>query len=169
MSDQFTAQNQVTFNGTYSGGATLGNHTVTVNGPGWSGTTVTDSSGHWSFVEAMPATGFGTITATIDDPASNQAQVTVNKPTTPSITDFTATARLGGVYEFTGLVIGTPGPNGMVITFGGIPALVGQTATVNSQGQFDVCFNLNGEIGNASATTTDWWGQTSTTVYEVIA
>jgi hypothetical protein len=165
MSDQYASGNKVNFYGNYSGGANLANHTVTVAGPGWSATAVTNSSGSWRVQVAMTASSFGTITASMDDPGANQPQITLNEPAAPAITNFQALPGPDGGWEFKGDVTNTPDPYGMLISFGGIPGLVGETTYVRGDGSFDVWFTLGNVTGTASAVTTDWWNQTSQTVY----
>jgi hypothetical protein len=47
----------------------------------------------------------------------------------------------------------------MTVRLGGLPSLDGVTATVGSDGWWEVTRTLNaGETGTVTAITTDWWG-----------
>jgi hypothetical protein len=169
VTDQFVSQNNVNFHGQYSGGTTLANHTVTLIGPGgWTTKAVTDCHGCWQVTVPINANQFGTITACSDDPGANHPQVTLNAPTAPRITNFQAIAEPFGMWEFKGIVTNTPNPYGLTIGFGGMPALVGKTAKVASDGTFDVCFQMNNECGTAMAGTMDWWNHPSGPAYAAV-
>jgi virginiamycin B lyase len=81
----------------------------------------------------------------------------------PRIVDFTAEALGGGLYRFSGKVIDEM-PNGLTITFGGVPTMVGKTTTTASDGTFSLTVQLETEGsdgGNVTATTVDMWGASS--------
>jgi len=81
----------------------------------------------------------------------------------PWIIDFTGVEDGPNEWTFQGRVIGG-NVAGLVVQFGGIPSLEGQTATTDANGWFQITVQLNsGEHGTATAQTTDQWGQTSNT------
>lgn len=110
----------------------------------------------------MPGT-----TAATDDPTlvrmnGDETQV-IYAPVTavnvaPRIINFKGVEAIGGVWRFTGDVIG-PAPAGLVIQFGGVPAtLQNKTTPTDATGHFSVTYlmKMDGtDNGLASAKTTD--------------
>ncbi len=125
-----------------------------------SGSVALNSSGGFNL--QLTATGLGVETATTSDGAS--AQVTLTDYNAPLISSFTTTEFQGGYVMFSGHVNGTVFA-GEQITFGGsIPALKGQTVTVNSYGTFSFVAHLQtGDDGTVTAAATpDVWGVNNT-------
>jgi hypothetical protein len=124
------------------------------------GVATTDANGNFSLT--TNAIGLGNVRAwTVDglDICSPTATLTLTAPP-PVITNFAATEGSGQLFTFSGTVT-DQNPGGLTITFGGIPSLSGQTATVNSNGSFSLTIQLNSngsDNGLALAQTTDWWG-----------
>lgn len=76
----------------------------------------------------------------------------------PGIVDFYAQEGEDGLWTFSGLVV-TDSPGGLLVIFGGLPTLVGQTTEVNEDGTFSLTIQLGDcEGGLATAQTTDWDG-----------
>jgi hypothetical protein len=161
----FTSGNNVNLSGNLTGAANNANQTVQFSGVA-SGSATTDANGHFSVT--LPAAQLGTESAFVPAQMSNVAQVAITA-LAPAITNFTAIQEEAGVWEFKGTVTGTPDPAGMIITFGGLSALAGQTTTVAANGTFDFSFFLNGQTGNATAVTTDWWNRTSNTATDLVS
>jgi hypothetical protein len=164
LTDQFATGANMTFGGAYNG-ATLANQVVTLTGHGWTTTATTDTNGNYHVTVPINASQFGTVTASVANPNCNQPQVTITLPKAPVITNFAAVSHPAGFWEISGNVTNTPNPSGLTINFSGMPALANQIATVEANGSFDVILQLNGEIGTAAATVTDWWGQAAPYVY----
>jgi hypothetical protein len=126
-------------------------------------TTVTDAAGN--FTLTTNADGLGDVTAVTTDAmgiGSNTAIVTLGA-NAPVITNFTSSEGAGHGFTFTGTV-SDQSPAGLTVSFGGIPSLAGQTATVSSNGTFSLAVVLNADgsdNGMAWAQTVDWWGLTS--------
>lgn len=79
----------------------------------------------------------------------------------PRIIEFIGVEEGPNVWTFQGQVVGDNAA-GLVVQFGGIPSLEGQTATTDANGFFQLTVRLNpGEDGTATAQTTDRWGQSS--------
>jgi hypothetical protein len=161
----YGSQTTVNFYGQYSGGQNPANQVVTIAGSNWSVNTTTDAGGNYS--RGTPVTTLGQVTASVADPASNKPTVKVNPPA-PQITNFTAVQDYG-LEEFSGTITGTPNPSGMTVIFGGLSSVAGQTTTVGNNSQFSAAFNMNGQTGNVSALTTDWWGQVSNTAWDWVS
>ena len=125
-----------------------------------SGTVTTSSDG--SFMTMLCATGLGNVYAATTDGQSNTAQVTLVDPS-GTINQFNWSESPGGMFSFTGHVAG--GYYGETINFGGLRDLQGQSATLDSNGNFSINVVLDGQIddnGNATAqSATDAWGAQS--------
>ncbi len=121
-----------------------------------SGTTTTNSQGGYSIT--LTAMQLGQVNAVSADGLSNTAQYTLIGGS-PTISDFEAMPEGGGLWAFSGSVSGAP-TQGEVVNFGGIPALNGQSVSVNSDGSFTF-YAIVSQGGMASATAVDWWGDTS--------
>jgi hypothetical protein len=161
LSWHLVSQNNVSFDGQYSGAATVANQPVTLDGPGWETTATTDSGGNYHTVVAMPR--LGTVTASVQDVNCSPALVNVNPPP-PTINTFVLIDLGNGQFELKGTITGTPNPQGMTLTITGSPIPNGSmTTTVGSNGQFDCIVTSTGLNGPVTAVTTDWWGQTSNT------
>lgn len=77
------------------------------------------------------------------------------------IIEFTGVEEGPNEWSFEGQVIGDH-VEGLIVQFGGIPSLEGQTATVDANGWFQITVQLqSGEHGTATAQTTDASGETS--------
>jgi hypothetical protein len=134
------------------------NQTINLGGA-VSGTATTDSQGNYSVT--LTASQLGQVTAASADGLSNTATATLMNGT-PSIMSFNAIAEGGGVWEFTGTVMGAP-TQGEVVNLGGIPALNNESVNVNPDGSFTVFATVtSGNGGTATAQAVDWWGDTST-------
>jgi hypothetical protein len=84
-------------------------------------------------------------------------------PAPPQIVNFNAEEVGYGLYRFTGQVI-DPNPGGLVVTFGGVPTMVGKTATVGNDGNFSLLVQLQtdgSDTGNVSAVTQNAAGQSN--------
>jgi streptogramin lyase len=128
------------------------------------GSVVTNADG--TFSGTFQATGLGSVSATTTDAhglVSNTATIVLTA-NAPVITNFAATAEGSNIWTFSGTVTDQT-PAGMVVTFGGLPSLVGQTAIVQANGTFELTVSLQaGEEGTATAQTIDAWGLVSNTV-----
>jgi hypothetical protein len=82
----------------------------------------------------------------------------------PQIVDFTAEQVGNGLYVFTGRVIDET-PSGLTVTFGGgVPSVVGLTATTDANGVFSLTVRLRTDgtdSGTVSVTTVDPLGTVS--------
>ena len=87
----------------------------------------------------------------------------------PEIVDFSASEGEGGWWTFSGRVDaekrGALKPGGLIVEFGGLPSLEGQTTEVDTNGTFSLTIRLRNaprcEEGIATAQTSDWFGQPS--------
>jgi hypothetical protein len=87
-----------------------------------------------------------------------QAQLSV---TPPDITSFFATLQNGTTWLFQGHV-SDYSATGLNVIFGGLTSVQGQTATIDSNGNFYLTVQLQpGEQGSVTAQTGDWYGQLS--------
>jgi hypothetical protein len=141
------------------------NQLVVVSGQA-TGTTRTNANGDYSL--SVTAAGLGVVTGTSNGAS---ASVTLTSPTL-SIDTFASSEGGGGLFTFTGSV-SQPGRSvaGLQITFGGIPSMQGQTATVQADGTFSVVVQLSGkpaDTGFASADVTDAWGTAAPTEYDYV-
>jgi hypothetical protein len=136
-----------------------GGRTVTFSGV-VSGSVVTASDGSFSYTAT--ASGLGNVTAgTIDlwAQASPGASVTVSVKA-PVISGLTA-YDTGTVCTFSGKV-SAQSPQGLTVTFSGLAAVSGDTATVNSDGSFSLTVQWPANTtGTVYVQITDWWGQLS--------
>lgn len=127
-----------------------------------SGTATTGSDG--TFTLTTQASGLGDIQATAVDAwglQSSTASVTVAS-NAPVISQFTAVHVAGNVWTLQGQVTDEMAMT-CEVTFGGLPTLVGKSATPGSDGWFYLTVQLQpGEDGIATAQATDCWGLTST-------
>jgi hypothetical protein len=134
--------------------------TVTFTGVA-TGSTTTNADGTYSLT--TNASQLGTVQATAQNPwaqNSASAQGTVTSAP-PWISNFQAIRGNLNVWTFQGQVTDESAP-GLMVRFGGLPSLAGHTTAVESNGWFYLTVELqNGEQGNASAQTTDWWGLNS--------
>jgi hypothetical protein len=144
-----------------------GGLTVSLSGVA-SGSAVTNSDGTFSVTTQASALGMVIVT-TIDlwGVCSAQTPITIMCPP-PAITGFTSMEVGQNLWQFTGTVA-DPSPAGLVVQLGGLPELAGQTAAVSSSGTFSITVQLQpGETGEATAQTTDWWGQLSNVALDPI-
>jgi hypothetical protein len=141
--------------------ASVAGLTVTFTGK-VAGSATTDANGNFTYT--ADASGLGNISALTSDANgySNTATVTLAVPP-PTIVGFACSESTGQEFTFTGSV-GAQTAAGLTVTFGGIPSLSGQTATVAANGLFQLFVQLKNDgsdNGTATAQTTDWWGQVS--------
>jgi hypothetical protein len=127
----------------------------------YSGSVVTSKTGCFSLT--IHPDHLGSVFAQVTDAeglsSSGVEDVLTSMP--PMICNFTAMHLYGNVWSFSGTVA-DESPAGLTVTFGGLPSLVGKTATVNANGTFSLTVELlAGEEGTATAQTCDWWGQAS--------
>jgi hypothetical protein len=126
------------------------------------GSTMANAQGHFSYTAT--ANSLGTVrAAAVDGQGYVSALASAQISSSPStITNFTAVHAFGTTWIFQGTVTCPSGASGLIVDFGGLPSLNGQTTTVNSNGTFSLSMTLaSGESGLATAQTTDWWGQES--------
>ncbi len=154
------AKTSITLTGSVTdNSASVAGLTVTFTGE-VTGTAVTDANGN--FTLTANAAGLGGVSASTVDSlqhASNTATVNITD-NTPAINNFSYTQGSLNSFTFTGTT-SAASPGGLMVSFGGIPSLGGQTATVGSDGSFslNVVLNSNGsDNGTATAQLTDWWG-----------
>jgi hypothetical protein len=84
-----------------------------------------------------------------------------NTPAPPVITDFGASEGPNGIWTFSGVVVAAD-PSNLMVRFGGLPTLEGQTIETNPDGTFQFSIRLRtGEDGMVTAQTTDSEGQDS--------
>jgi hypothetical protein len=162
LSVTYNAKTSVTLSGKVTDDlASVAGLTVTFSGEA-GGSATTDSNGNFSYT--TNASGLGVVSAVTSnaDGASNTATVTLSVPA-PVISNFSAVQQSGYQFVFSGIV-GAQTAAGLTITFGGLASLSGQTATVASNGSFQLVVRLRSDgsdNGSATAQTTDWWGQAS--------
>lgn len=156
LSIQYEAENTVTLFGQVSDDSSVEGLTVNFTGQ-YTGSVSTDAAGHFSLT--APVCGLGSIQAStvdVEGLLSNVAEVTVAS-NAPVITQFSAVNQGGGNWELSG-VVQDESPGGLMVQFGGLGSLLGQTATVNADGTFSLVALLGPmDEGWASAQTTDWW------------
>jgi hypothetical protein len=120
-----------------------------------------------TFTLTTSATGLGTIQASTTDlwgQLSNSNQVIVSSPP-PVITSFSATMTGTNQWTLTGTV-NDPSSAGLQVQLAGV---YGAVATVGTDGTFSVTVQLaQGVTGDVTAQVTDWWGQQSNVVTQVI-
>ncbi len=88
--------------------------------------------------------------------------------TPPRILDFRAIHEHNNIWTFEGRVEDEHA-RGLIVTFGGIRSLQGQTAEVTYTGRFYLTLRLNpGEEGTAWARTTDWFKLNSDTRLSIV-
>ena len=133
---------------------------VTLGGTA-SGTCACDSNG--DFTMTVQPSALGDITAITTDlwgQSSNTGDVTLTS-NAPLINNFAAIHGSGTTWTLQGSV-DVQDPEGLTVTFGGLPSLSGVTASVQGDGTFSATVTLQAdESGTATAQTTDWWGQQS--------
>ncbi len=158
MNVTYDPNKQVTLSGQLSGpSGALANQTINLGGV-VNGTATTDANGDYSVT--LTVSQLGQVTAASADGLSNTATATLTSQA-PTIMSFDATCEGGGVWEFTGTVMGAP-TQGEVVNLGGIPALNGVSVNVNPNGSFTVFATVSsGNGGIATAEAVDWWGDTS--------
>ncbi len=136
--------------------------TVTFSGAA-SGTAVTDAGGNFSVT--MQATSLGVVQATVTDGLgiiSNPATVTL-AVAAPSITNLSDSVGDDNVWTFQGTVA-APSPNGITVTFNGLPSVANQTVTTQADGTYVLIVAMQAtENGTVTVQATDCWGQTSET------
>lgn len=124
------------------------------------GTATTDSSGDFHATLSAPA--LGTVYAATGDGQSNTAQATIMDMAAPAINDFGYMEEPNSYFMFVGHV--NNGYQGEVVNLGGIKDLQGKTATVDSNGNFQILVQLDGQFddsGNATAQAVDCWNVAS--------
>jgi hypothetical protein len=144
----------------------LGGLTVTFTGQ-VSGSTTTASDGTFSLTTS--AAGLGAVSGSTVDKwgvTSNVAQVSV-APKAPVISNFTGSEGPNNMWYFDGSV-SDYSPDGLVVTFGGVPELQGKTATVDQYGNFYVTAQLSETTATVTAQTTDAYGQNSNQAWYTI-
>jgi hypothetical protein len=166
----YNGKTSITITGTVTDpSASVSNLLVTFGGQA-PGTTYTDTNGNFGFT--TNALGPGLVTITTTDSLGYVAPVAnVNlNPAAPVVSNFGAVEGADQLFTFSGNVTDLP-PGGLTVNFGGIPDMVGQSTTVNSNGTFEFTIRLNddgSDNGTVTAQTTDWWGllsnQASTSV-----
>jgi hypothetical protein len=138
--------------------------TIQFSGNSYHGQAVTGSDG--SFSVTGTADSLGTIyAAAIENEctvATAQVQLTSQAP---AIANFQVVRGANNIYTFSGQV-NDEYPPGLVVTFGGLQQLIGQSATVYSNNCFSITVQLcQGETATVSAQVTDWWGLQSNPAY----
>jgi hypothetical protein len=158
--------NMVTLSG-HVDGIDRGNLTVNLYGAA-SALATTDSYGN--FTVTTWADALGDIYATVDDlwgQVSEQATASITS-NPPTIMGFTCLQETGRVWTFYGWV-SDEDPEGLTVSFGGIPSLEGQSTTVRADGSFSFTIELQpGEDGTVTAQTFDWFGQYSEIEYTMV-
>lgn len=105
----------------------------------------------------------GAVNASVTDAEGlTDTEFTILTNRAPTINGLTAVRGVGNLWTFSGMVMDEH-PQGLVVTFGGLPALEGKTVTVtDSSGYFSLTVEIPpGEVGTVTAITTDWWDQDS--------
>jgi hypothetical protein len=141
---------------------------IQFSGSAYHGQAVTGADG--SFSVSGQADNLGTIYAAAMEDGSTlaTAQVQVTSQA-PSIANFQAVRGVNNYYTFSGQV-NDEYPPGLVVTFGGLQQLIGQTATVWTNNCFSITVQLcQGETATVSAQVTDWWGLPSNPVYDYVS
>jgi hypothetical protein len=158
----YAANKTVTAGGKVTNTPTPGGLTVQLNlgGQAWCSTT-TDANGNWSI--SAPAPSLGTITATTTDGQSNTAQAALAAQA-PVLAVLNFVAQGNHWVTISGHV-NDNNYQGEVVQFSGyVHTLNGQTAPVNSNGDFSLLAQLDGkpdDVGTLFAKAVDWYGLTS--------
>ena len=120
------------------------------------GTPVAHWPGNFSF--STTTASLGNLTLSVQDlwGQTGFANGTISS-NAPVIEDFSFVPLFGTLMQIEGRVIDESSP-GLIVRFGGLEALQGLQATVNSEGRFVLEVDLAGASGVATAITTDWWG-----------
>jgi hypothetical protein len=145
-----------------------GGDTVFISGA-LTGKVTTDVNGNFTFTLATSALGTVYV-STIDlwGNLSNTAEVAASS-FPPVIVAFTATQSSGNTWVFQGTVECTE-MQGLVVTLGGLPQLVGQTVTVAANGNFYFVQILGiNESGTATAQATDQSGEVSNIALAIVS
>jgi hypothetical protein len=159
----YAANRQVTYSGHVTGGTP--GQSVQISGA-VSGSTTTNGNGDYSVT--LTTDNLGQVSAQTTDGQSNTATATLSA-TTPMMQTFGYTKGFLDYYTFSGKVTGDV-TAGMVITFGGIDALNGKTATVDSNGNFSITVEITeSDPGMATAYATDWYGLGSQVAYVLVS
>lgn len=104
----------------------------------------------------------GAATAVAGDGQSSSQPENLNLGNGPPTTTFSAVHGENGAITFSGQVT-DEAPGGLVVTITGGPGLAGTSAIVLANGSWSVTVTLPlGSTGTATATVTDWYGQTGT-------
>ncbi|HZY85323.1 MAG TPA: hypothetical protein VFE78_10865 [Gemmataceae bacterium] len=132
------------------------------------GSATTDANGDFTFT--TQATSLGEVAAATTDGQSNTASVVLSS-SAPVISNFKAYQEgTSNYWDVIGHVTdGNFMAAGLTILINGSPVTInnggqGQKATVNANGDFDLCVKLNGtgsDNGNIDALVTDAWGKLS--------
>lgn len=133
------------------------------------GTVITNPNGFFS--GSFVASGLGTVQATVSNSLGFTSTVSiVLTSAAPVISGFTASAGVGNLWTFSGTVT-DESVAGLTVTFGGLGALSGESATVQANGTFTKTVTIPpGTQGNATAQVTDSWGlQSNVATYFVSA
>jgi hypothetical protein len=123
----------------------------------------------WLLLNTSPSRGGTTSNTAPALSAGSHVKPALLVDLAPVIHNFGFVASNSPQYTFSGIVSNTD-PTGLTVTFGGIPSLVGKTATANADGTFSLTVSLNcngSDNGTAWAQTTSWSGVPSNqaTVY----
>lgn len=139
-----------------------GSLTVTISGI-VNGTVATSSNGSYTFT--AQASGLGNVSASTSDEwgqASNTATAAASCPA-PTISNFSAVQSSPGYWTFTGQV-NAPNPGNLTVVLGGVAS--GHSCTTAANGSFSITLQLTIiTAGEATAQTTDIWGQQSNVAY----
>src|SRR5258708_486240 len=131
------------------------------------GTALSDATGHFSFTTANALLG---IVSAVGVDGANQVSNSLTASITDTAPNITLNITNGSQRTVTisGKVV-EESSAGLTVTFGGLPSLIGKTATVASDGTFRLTSQLQtGENGEATAQTTDWYGQQSAIAWVLV-
>jgi hypothetical protein len=154
--------------GSVSDGQGYADVTVNLTGVVTLTTTVTSTG---QFTAQVAADHLGTVTAEAYDATQQLTSVAYTLEVSsnpPVLGNFNAAENADGTWTFSGQVSDAV-PQGDTITFGGLNALQGKTATVDASGNFSLTVPVAaGDDGTAMAQATDQWGQISNLGEDVV-
>jgi hypothetical protein len=135
--------------------------TVTLGGVAGGATVRTDANGN--FVCTTTMSGLGQVTASTNDVWGLPSNVATGQvtSTSPHLDVVGVRYDAYGWVTFTGHVT-DPTPNGITVTFFGLPEVQNKTVTTDQWGNYQFEVQLHaGESGPVQAVATDWWNLNS--------
>jgi hypothetical protein len=161
-------QNYVTISGQVSSVDQANNQVIISGVVSASGTpAATDATGHFSLTIYAPSLGNVQVSFT-DSWGQNTTGTGAVTSDAPIVSNFGGECEELDGWTFTGHVT-APSPQGLIVTFTGLPELEGDTVQVDAQGNFSFSVELQpDERGTVTAQTTDWFGQASNIAFTFV-